>query len=208
MESLEINELLYVERLSGYFLRNLSYIYIYMFSNKPVWILIVIFITTLVVSLLNVNLVPVKEGLSNTELAASGPIKKAMETYKNIVDKNCQAGLSKIASVQGLSQLDSISLSPIVANENTTNTYKIQQIVGLNSTTEGLKTVLNEIMGKNYSALLSLFQTIPLKTTDPLYDKLVADEYAKLVAIVTDTDVSSPYAVLDDYLKSDSVTNK
>jgi hypothetical protein len=179
-----------------------------MFLNKPVWILIVIFITTLVVSLLNVNLVPVKEGLSNTELAASGPIKKAMETYKNIVDKNCQAGLSKIASVQGLSQLDSISLSPIVANENTTNTYKIQQIVGLNSTTEGLKTVLNEIMGKNYSALLSLFQTIPLKTTDPLYDKLVADEYAKLIAMVTDTDVSSPYAVLDDYLKSDSVTNK
>ena len=179
-----------------------------MFSNKPVWILIVIFITTLVVSLLNVNLVPVKEGLSNTELAVSGPIKKAMQEYKNIVDKNCQAGLSRIASVQGLSQIDSISLSPIVANENTTNSYKIQQIVALNTSTEGLRIVLNDILGKNYSALLSLFQTLPTKTTDSLYDKIVADEYAKLISMVTDTDVSSPYSTLDDYLKNDSVTNK
>jgi hypothetical protein len=175
-----------------------------MVLNKGVWILIVIFITTLVISLLTVNRVPVYEGLTTTELAVSGPIKKAMQDYKNTVDKNCQEAIAKVATVQGLSQMDSITLSPIIGNENTTHSYKIQQIVAMNSETKGLRIVLSEVMGKNYSALVELFQTLPTKTSDTIFDRIVAEQYAKLISVITDTNVDSPYAVLDDHIKTAS----
>jgi|LauGreDrversion4_1035100.scaffolds.fasta_scaffold317228_2 hypothetical protein len=174
-----------------------------MFSKlgKEVWVLVVILIASLAFSVFY-SLNYIQEGLSATEMSPSGSIRTAMQEYKSQVDKNCLGALSKISSVQGISQVESISLSPIVGNENTTNSYKIQQIIGLNTTTKGLQQVLNEVQGQNFTALIGLLRKLSEKTTNETFNNLVAEQFAKMSSMVSETDVSSPYSVIDDYMKS------
>ena len=144
------------------------------------------------------------EGLTAVELTESGTIKKAMRDYKSEVDKICLSALSKISSVPDITQVESISLSPIIGNESATNVYKIRQIIGLNITTSNIKSILNDVQGQMFSALLTLFSKISEKTTDASFDELVKEQYSKITSIVSDTDLLSPYAILDDFIKTAS----
>lgn len=171
-------------------------------NSRGILLLLLIIFIALAISLLCPFYMGVQEGLTAAELDTSAPIKTALLTYTNAVEKNCQKAISSISSLSGLAQTDSIALSPIVANANFTNSAKFNQIVALNSSTPGLLDLITEVQGQNFTALLKLLKAIPKRTSDDSFNRIVTQQLTAVNRFINNTDMQSPYYSINTYIQN------
>lgn len=113
--------------------------------------LVVFFIAVLIVSILFFSsaATTIKEGLlSDSNI---GKIRDALKTYTDSVTKICDDGLVKIKKVK-LSNIEGMSINPILGDDTYTSIAKIDKITAIKSTNKDLLQALAEINGAKYTA--------------------------------------------------------
>jgi uncharacterized membrane protein YfhO len=173
---------------------------------RELLILLAIIFITLAISMLYPFYRGVHEGLTSTELDSSGPIRKALLKYTNKVESNCQQMINSISSLTGLEQTETLSINTIIGNTNFTNTSKFQQIISLNSKNEELTDALNTIQGKNFAALLKLFQSLPTTTSDEAFNKKVTQQISSINKMLNSSDMTSPFYTINSYVENSPAT--
>ena len=171
-------------------------------NMNVLWILLLILFLSLAISIIFPMYFGIHEGLTGAELDSSGKIRSSLQTYTNTVETNCQDAINKISTASDLTQIDSIAITPIVSNTNFTNTAKLQQIISIKSTTAGVVKIINDVQGKNYSALLNLLQSIPVNTSDANFNKIINTQIGNVNTIMNNTNPQSPYYVINTYVKN------
>lgn len=140
------------------------------------------------------------EGL--LESSEKDKINKALDEYNTEIEKISKEGIDKLGSPKaGLSQTDSIAIGPIIndASGKMTNSYKIGQVISMNSSNTDLLEILNEVQGKQYSALLKLLQAMPSDSKDNGFNTILK-QHRK--SPILGTDMNSTFAILSKYVKS------
>lgn len=113
--------------------------------------LVVVFIAVLIVSILFFSsaATTIKEGLlSDSNI---GKIRDALKTYTDSVTKICDDGIVKIKKVK-LSNIEGMSINPILGDDTYTSIAKIDKITAIKSTNKDLLQALAEINGSKYTA--------------------------------------------------------
>ena len=181
---------------------NLKMISLPKINVNGLWILVFILFLSLAVSILFPMYYGIHEGLTATELDSSGKIRSSLQTYTNTVETNCQDAVNKISTAADLSQTDSIALTPIVSNTSFTSTAKLQQIIALRSATPGIIDAINNVQGKNYTALLKLLQSIPSDTSDSEFNRIMNTQIGNVNNVLNNTNSQSPYYLINTYVKN------
>lgn len=171
-----------------------------------IWLLLAILLVTLAISI-SFPFYKYTEGLTQSELASTGTIMMALNKYKTTVEENSQKVISQIPSLSNISQIDSIAISPIISNMDSTSTFKLQQLVALNSTSANLLNILNVAQGDNFAALMTLLNELPKNTTDEQFNKLVTQQSTTVNSIISNSNQSSPYYTINTYVQNTSATS-
>jgi len=171
-------------------------------NYNTLWILLIILFLSLAISMLFPFYHSIHEGLTAAELDSTGKIRSSLQTYTNTIESNNQDAINKISTTPDLSQTDSIALTPIVSNTNFTSTAKLQQIIALKSTTPGIIKMINEVQGKNYTALLNLLQSMPVDTSDANFNKIIIAQIGNVNTVLNNTNSQSPYYLINTYVKN------
>jgi hypothetical protein len=128
--------------------------------------LVVFFIAVLIVSILFFTsaATTIKEGLLSDSNIQK--IKDALKTYNDSVTKICDDGLVKIKKIK-LSNIEGMSINPILGDDNYTSIAKIDKITDIKSDNKDLLQALAEINGAKYTATLILLNHLKeLNITD------------------------------------------
>ena len=170
--------------------------------GSKILILIIILFAALAISMSYPFFRGIQEGLTSAELASNGSIKTALQTYTNTVESNCQAFINNVTSLNGLEQTDSLGISPIIGNTSTTNSAKFQSIVSLNSSTPSITEAIAHVQGKNFTALMTLLQTLPTSTSDEQFNNIVTQQKNAVGPFTNQTNMSSPYYIINTYVQN------
>jgi hypothetical protein len=101
-------------------------------------------------------------------------IEEALENYDSEVDKITTNTIKQIASSK-LTQAESVTFSPILADEELKNNAKIEKIIKLKPSSESMKDILADTSARKYKANLIMLNTINENTyaDDETFSKLV-----------------------------------
>jgi hypothetical protein len=141
------------------------------------------------------------EGLETSETAT---IKKALDEYTNNIEKVSKDGIDRVSSIKGLSQVDAISISPIIddVSGKMTNAYKVSQLIGMNSSNVDLLKILNDVQGQQYSALLTMLQALPEDSKDKGFAGIVK-QHRK--APIIGSDMNSTFGMISKYVENAAI---
>lgn len=98
-----------------------------------------------------------KEGLLTSTMIIK--IEEALENYETEVEEITTNTIKKIASAK-LTQAESVSFSPILADEEIKNTAKIDKIIKLKPTSNTVKEILIDSTAKKYKASLMMLNKL------------------------------------------------
>ena len=113
-----------------------------------------------------------KEGLLTSTMIIK--IEEALENYETEVEEITTNTIKKIASAK-LTQAESVSFSPILADEEIKNTAKIDKIIKLKPTSNTVKEILIDSTAKKYKATLMMLNKLNEEsyTDDEAFTKLL-----------------------------------
>lgn len=113
-----------------------------------------------------------KEGLLTSTMIIK--IEEALENYETEVEEITTNTIKKIASAK-LTQAESVSFSPILADEEIKNTAKIDKIIKLKPTSNTVKEILIDSTAKKYKASLMMLNKLNEEsyTDDEAFTKLL-----------------------------------
>ena len=171
-------------------------------NTRGIFILLIILFSALAISILYPFYNQFQEGLTGAELDPAAPIKTSLIEYTNAVELNCQRLTNSYSSIAGLSQTDIASINGICSNTNFTSSTKFQQIVALNSKTPSLLSAINSVQGKNFTALITLMQSLPTNTSDAAFNTMVEQQMTNINKIINNADMSSPYYMINTYVQN------
>jgi hypothetical protein len=145
-----------------------------------------------------------QEGLLSSTSINS--INKALDVYDKAVDSICADSVKNISKIQ-LSTTDSVTFSPILADEALKNSAKIDKITALKSKSDEVKKALAQVNGKKYIATLNLLNSLnkDVYTDDETFTALLKQQTSAAQDIVSGS--NSVYSQLKDYLKTISIAS-
>lgn len=113
-----------------------------------------------------------REGLLTSTMMIK--IEEALENYDSEVDKITTNTIKQIASSK-LTQAESVTFSPILADEELKNNAKIEKIIKLKPSSKSMKDILADTSARKYKANLIMLNTINENTyaDDETFSKLI-----------------------------------
>ncbi len=140
-----------------------------------------------------------KEGLISSTAISS--IENALKDYETSVNKICSDGIQSLVKAK-MSQAESVTFAPILADEDLKDTSKIDKIIALKSTSEEIKKVIADIHGKKYTTTLTLLNTLNKDTypEDETFTALLKQQTTSTHGIVSGD--NSVYTQLKEYVKT------
>lgn len=107
----------------------------------------------------------IKEGLISSSNIQK--IKDILKTYNDSAEKTCKEGIDKISKLTTLSTPEGVVIRPILADDNYTNSAKIEKLIETKSTNKDVNTILAEVNGKKYTATQLMLNSLnELNITD------------------------------------------
>jgi len=147
-----------------------------------------------------------QEGLLSDSEKTS--IQKALDDYTKAVETICDTGVKDLSKVTTLSKGDSVQLTPLIGDDATTNTAKIDKVSELKSANEDINKIIMNVNGQKYLAILTMLNTLN-KTTytdDQTFAELLKNQTGAAKNVITGDD--SVYSQIKSYLKTISQVGK
>jgi hypothetical protein len=166
--------------------------------------LVVFFIAVLIVSILFFTsaATTIKEGLLSDSNIQK--IDDALKNYNDSVTKICDDGLVKIKKIK-LSNIEGMSINPILGDDNYTSIAKIDKITDIKSDNKDLLQALAEINGAKYTATLVLLNRLKeLNITDDSSFNGLLKQHTTTPVIIGEESTAN---AIKQYIESISVVN-
>jgi hypothetical protein len=140
-----------------------------------------------------------KEGLLTSTMITK--IEEAIEEYENEVEKISSQSLKRISSAK-LTQAESVTFSPILADEQLKTSAKIDKIIELKPTSDIIKDILADTNARKYKANLLMLNRINKESypDDEAFTKLLESVTGSAYNVVSGE--NSAYNKIRNYVET------
>ena len=140
-----------------------------------------------------------QEGLLDS--SAVKHIESVIDEYEAEIDTICGNGIKSISKIQ-MSSADSVTFSPILADDTMKNTAKLDKLISLKSTNDGVKKAIIKISGEKYVATLNLLHELNKEkyTDDETFTEILKQQNMAVQNVISGD--SSAYNEIKSYLKT------